>query len=360
MAIEASTTRAQASADFSSLYLEFQALGFMQKATGRIVLELAAAVATCLAGCALFWLVTSWPFEVIGILIATVGMIAVGTNAHTSSHWATHANRRVNEALSFFGFTFILGLSSTMWYQRHVRIHHPAPNVVHADCDGDLMPWFALTEEQLARASGWRRFYHLHLQFWLFPFVLAANAFNMQLSGWKFVFRNLRSPKTRSVSHWSDLACLIGHYLFWIVLPCTFLPIGAVLTCYGARVLLMSYAMFAVLGPGHYPAEATRLDGKLQGVDFALLQAASTVNFTGGLLASLTCSGLQYQIEHHLFPQVSHVHYPRMAPLVRAFCERHGIPYRSYPWHVALWKSWYVMKRVAPVTPDLESSRLVA
>lgn len=332
----------------------------MEKTTGRIVLELAASLATCLAGCALFWLVPSWPMKVVATVIATVGMIAVGTNSHTSSHGATHTNRRVNEGLSFFGFTFVLGLSSTMWYKRHVTIHHPAPNVVRNDCDGDLMPLFALTEEQLARSSGWRRFYHLYLQFWLFPIILGANAFNMQLSGWRFVLRNLRNSSTRTASHMIDLACLVAHYLFWIVLPCTFLPVSAVLACYGARAFLMSYAMFAVLAPGHYPAEATRLDGKPGEADFVLLQAASTVNFTGGILASLTCSGLQYQIEHHLFPNISHVHYARMAPLVRDFCQRHGIPYHSYPWGVALWKSWLVMKHVAPVTPDLESTRHVA
>ena len=55
-------------------------------------------------------------------------------------------------------------------------------------------------------------------------------------------------------------------------------------------------------------------------------QASSSSNVAGEKLCALN-GGLNYQIEHHLFPRVAHSHYPHIAPVVRAFCERHGAPY---------------------------------
>jgi hypothetical protein len=93
---------------------------------------------------------------------------------HTSSHYATSERRWVNEALTFFGYPFFLGLSATFWWNKHVVVH-PAPNVIDVDDDADFMPWLALTDRDLGRTGSWRRFYQ-HLQWWLFPIVLAGSA----------------------------------------------------------------------------------------------------------------------------------------------------------------------------------------
>ena len=72
------------------------------------------------------------------------------------------------------------------------------------------------------------------------------------------------------------------------------------------------------------------------------------------------CSGLEFQIEHHLFPNLSHVYYPKLAPLVRDFCAQYGLPYRCFSWDVVTWKSLMMFRSPSPVTEDLESQRLPA
>lgn len=62
----------------------------------------------------------------------------------------------------------------------------------------------------------------------------------------------------------------------------------------------------------------------------------STVNFRTGMIGRLLCSGLEYRIEHHLFPTINHVHYRHIAPHVKAFCDRWQLPYRTFGWGEAI------------------------
>ena len=97
--------------------------------------------------------------------------------------------------------------------------------------------------------------------------------------------------------------------------------------------------------PGHFPAEAQRTtDEARRSEDFFAVQTAGTVSFRTGLVGRFLCSGLEYQVEHHLFPNVSHVHYPEISVAVQKFCAEQGLPYRSYSWAGALWKSWEVLR----------------
>ena len=57
------------------------------------------------------------------------------------------------------------------------------------------------------------------------------------------------------------------------------------------------------------------------------------------------CAGVEYQIEHHLFPTISHVYYPEVSRLVAEFCRRHGYPYRSVSWARGIWESFLTFAR---------------
>ena len=85
---------------------------------------------------------------------------------------------------------------------------------------------------------------------------------------------------------------------------------------------------------------------------------ATTVNFRAGPFGRLLCAGVDYQIEHHLFPGLGHTHYRRMAPQVEAFCRAHGYPYRVMSWRAAVWKSLRAMATPRPVVRELKDLRL--
>jgi fatty acid desaturase len=112
--------------------------------------------------------------------------------------------------------------------------------------------------------------------------------------------------------------------------------------------------MFAVLAPGHFPDEAIVVEkADLVEENFVLRQAATSINFRTGFFGRLICSGLEFQIEHHLFPNLSHVHYPKVSKLVEEFCHTNGYPYRTLGWGEAIWKSWKVFYAPKDIHPSL-------
>ena len=151
---------------------------------------------------------------------------------------------------------------------------------------------------------------------------------------------------------------MVLHYVIWLGIPMAFFPPMHVVGFYCLRIGLMGYAVFAVLAPGHFPAEAACLGGEERDYDYILLQTSATVNFRTGRLGRLVCSGLEYQIEHHLFPNLSYVYYPKLAAVVREFCRTHGFPYRCYSWPVVLWKSLRTLQSPPPVQTELNGSLL--
>jgi len=278
----------------TELRREFARRGWDRKATNRVLLELLTHVAVAVVGIVVFMLCRNPTVRLAGILLSTLGSMGVGTNTHTSSHYATSERRWVNEALTYFGYPVFLGLSATFWWHKHVVVHHPAPNVIGVDQDADLSPWFAMTENEVQASRGVRRFYYDRLQFWVFPFALLVNGFAMQKSGWTYVIRRLRDPLDRKRAHWIDLGALLAHYVFTIGVPLLFWPASAVACLYALRVILMGYAMYAVLAPGHFPADALRTTEEARNnADYFTIQTIGTVNFRAGFFGRWVCSGLE-------------------------------------------------------------------
>ncbi len=347
----------------SILNREFIARGWNRKPTGRLLAELAFGLTLALGGLAVVVVSRNLLLDGLGLLVSTMGTLGVSTNTHTSSHNATSNRRWVNRALTYFGYPFFLGTSVTYWWHKHIAVHHPTPNVVGFDADIDLLPFFALNEKELMDARGLRRWWFEHQ--WLFiPFVIALNYFNVQVTSWRYLASCLRDSKRRTASHWYDLATLLAYAAVWWVLPAFIFGVWPTLTLHVVRGALLGYALFIAFAPAHFPVEAAFLDKEhedraeyFRKMDFILLQTTTTVNFRTGWLGRLLCAGVEYQLEHHLFPGISHVYYPEMSPLLKRFCEEHGYPYRTLGWAESAWKALSVFRRQKRIEPRLEVLR---
>lgn len=336
---------------------ELKELGLTEKTPWRIVAELAFHVFNTLGGIWIFVVVDAWWLKAVALLWSTLGLLGVATNTHTSAHGATSDSKWVNRTLTYFGYPFMSMLSATYWHYKHNVIHHPQPNVVGEDADVDLGPYFALTADQYEASSGWlRRWYNL--QWLFFPFALAANGFNVQQLGWRHLISHLMDLEKCTAEHWWDLLAMTLHIVAWLVIPCFFFDPLAVIGLYAVRIVLMGYAMFVTFAPAHFPHEAQACAQDQKNADYFLIQTVNTVNYKTGPLGRLLCSGVDYQIEHHLFPNLSHVHYRKIAAKVKEYCEANGYPYRSIPWWKAAWQSLTIMKNPKPVITDLESQRV--
>jgi linoleoyl-CoA desaturase len=346
------------SADYRALRKELHAL-YGTPDTARQVAQFGFHVAMNLGGAALYFAAPEgaaggW-LACAGALASSLGCLGISTNAHTASHDAIFRGRAANQALVHAGFPFLLMVSANYWNHKHLVVHHPVPNVIGLDDDIDLAPVFAFSEDEYARARGWQRLL-FRWQWLIFPFALALNGLNAQRQGAVFLYRKLRSSR-RKPRHFVDLGLLLAHVAVFWALPMAFLPAGEVLLFHLARMVLLGYAMFAAFGAAHFPEEAVAVDKRLAKSDYVLLQTATTVNFTTGPFGRLLCSGVDFQIEHHLFPEFSHTHYPKMAPRMQAFCREHGYPYRTLGWGEAVWKSLAAMARPRPVLRSVEELR---
>ena len=339
---------------FIALRREIAARGWGRKAPKWLISALLVNLILAVGGIVIYVLSNNLLIRACGLIVSTAGSMGIGTNTHTSSHYATSEKRWLNELLTYFGFPFFSGISAHYWWHSHVALHHPAPNIVGVDPDSDLMPWFARTEKEVRSSRGLLRFYYERVQWLVFPIVLVANCFNFQVSGWQYLVSKLRRPDRDRKPYWIDLVALLLHFLTTLAIPMYYFAPADVVGFYLLRFGLISYAMFAILAPAHFPTEAACIAKDLKNSDYLFLQAAATLNFRTGLIGRFMCSGLEYQIEHHLFPDVNHVYYPKISKLVKKFCQQHGLPYRSYRWESILWKSWMMLRKAAHVETSLE------
>ena len=330
--------------------------GWVNKRPGRTIAELVFHLTVHLAGVALFVAVPNIWVRIIAFFIMTYGGLGIATNTHTSSHNTTSYSIGVNRFLTYFGYSYLLGLPANYWWNKHCIVHHPAPNVIGVDDDADLMPFFAINQRDYQKARGFVRLFY-RVQWVLIPLVLALNAFFSHFQGWKFLLQLMADPKRRRPGHWLDVLALAGYFITWVVVPMFFFSPLHVLGFYVLRNIGMSYAMFVAFAPAHFPAEAVFLDKSQLADDYVLRQTAATVNFRTGFFGRLVCSGVDYQIEHHLFPAIPHVYYPELSREVRAYCERHGYPYRTLGWWEATWKSLVIFYKPKEVFNEVEAFR---
>lgn len=319
---------------------------------GRILAKLAALLLMGIGAEALYLLCEGWAERGLAVLMGTLSTIGIGTGIHTASHGAVFESDRKNRVLTWIGYPLAISLSATMWWHRHCKLHHSNPNVVDADSDIDFAPVLAFKQEDVeGRSLPWRAW--VKVQWLALPFLLAFNGLSQIRQGWAWILSSIWDREERRAEHFIDLGLMSLHWVIWGVIPALFFPWQDVALFLLLRNVGAGYAMFGVLAPGHLPGVTPLLSSELQRAEWMIRQTLTTVNFSTGWLGRLLCSGLEFQIEHHLMPSIPDPVYRRIAPIVREFCEEHGYPYRSFSWTNALFQSWLAFKNIRPTETDL-------
>lgn len=350
--------------DLAVLHKQFASLGFTRKPVRYHAAELLFQAALAVGGAIAFAVASGTLVKVVALVLMTFGNLGLTNFGHSASHNGISERGWINRGLLLLTFGAAFGTSSTWWISKHVVVHHNTPNVIGLDDDVALLPWFALTEEQARSGSRWQQRYFRH-QWLALPLALALTAFSMMLSSWRFLAAALSDPRRRSALHVGDAAAIVLHYLVWLVVPLVWFRAQDVVAFYVLRCVLLGFVVFLTAAPAHFPAEARFLSREghadrgayRRHSDYILLQTTTTVNFRAGWVGDLFCCGSQYQIEHHLFPGISHAYYPRMSPIVRAYCEANGYPYQILGWGTGMWKSLRVFWCPKPVAPELDALR---
>lgn len=262
-----------------------------------------------------------------GGLIAAIGFNVMHDGAHGSFSKHKIVNKIAGSSLNF------LGASAIMWHMKHNIIHHTYTNIDGVDDDLQVGPWL-----RMASTQKWRKihkFQHYYVWFlYTMPYIMWLFVTDYD----KYFNKKIGSVPIRKMSvkeHFSFWAAKAIYAFMMIVLPIYLLGFTTWLIGFLSATMVTGFLIIVVFQLAHnvehtdfpLPAEPS---GKIEN-EWAIHQVETTANFaTNNKLISWLVGGLNFQIEHHLFPKISHIHYPAISKIIRQTCKEYGITYIEY------------------------------
>ncbi|KOG34525.1 acyl-CoA desaturase [Streptomyces resistomycificus] len=235
---------------------------------------------------------------------------------HDAGHAQITGNKAAARILGLVHGNLLLGMSYSWWNRKHNR-HHANPN--HVDKDPDVAAdVLVFTGRQAVDRTGFRRWLTRNQAWLFFPLTLLEGvALKVQ------AFRDLRrqSPAERSV----EAVLLVSHVVGYATLLLTAMSPGKALAFAALHQALFGLHLGMSFAPNHKGMEMPDPSGRPWG--HLRRQVLTSRNIRGGAVTDWLLGGLNYQIEHHLFPSMPRPHLRLAQPLVRAHCEELGIPY---------------------------------
>ena len=268
-----------------------------------------------------------WIAWLVALPIAIVLSTSIAMLAHEGSHRSFSASPSRNALLVYIVFPLFSGLGALYWRHKHDREHHAHPNVEAVDPDLRPFPFVSSRGDHEA-CGATARWFQRNFQRWLFWPMAVLLPIGMRRSSIIHVYR-YRDKRERA--WWIEVACLTGHYVGWLVIPCL---VWGPIVGLGLYVLLwggVGVCLALVFSPAHMGLPVVRArNHEWQH------QLETTRNLELPRWISFFFIGLDYQVEHHLFPKIPHQQLPRAARITAAWCHRQGVPYQSQPYLVAL------------------------
>jgi linoleoyl-CoA desaturase len=283
-------------------------------------------------------------------LVWAVAIGAIGFNVmHDANHGGYSNHAHINKLLSLSAE--LLGVSGFRWRTKHNVWHHTYTNIAGLDDDIETFGTLRLTPHE-----PWKPLYRA--QHWYFPLVYSLTALDFMIRDFMMIFARKSDqyhvyPK---MSRADKLNFWLGKLFFFVItigLPLQVFPWWQVLIGFFVVYLILGLSIGLVFQLAHImeAADFPEPVGNPLHIDneWAIHEVQTTVNFApNNRLLNWYIGGLNYQIEHHLLPHVSHVNYPRIAPIVQKTCEEFGIAYVSYPtWRQAFMSHWRELRSLS-------------
>lgn len=278
--------------------------------------------------------VSLWLFYALWLLMG-LGIVGIGTSImHDSNHGAYTHNKSVNYLLG--SVLNILGGYSLNWKIQHNILHHTYTNIEGLDEDIDAGPVLRMSPEKPLRP--FHRFQHIYC--WAVYCIM--NLYWITVKDYKMLFRydknGMLGQKKKLGVALLELSLLKVFYVAYVVvLPIMFSGFAWYHVVFGliAMHIVAGFSLACIFQPAHVietsdfsaPTDERKMENY-----WALHQILNTADFApNNKLVSWFIGGLNYQIEHHLFPHVCHVHYPKIAKIVAKTAAEYNIPYQVMP-----------------------------
>ena len=285
---------------------------------------------------------------------------------HDAIHGSFSSKKWVNK---FFGGTFnITGANSYIWGKIHNVVHHTFTNIAGHDEDIESIPIARLAPSQTWRPI--QKYQHIWL-FFLYP--LGTLSWVLKKDYVKFFQKKIGSYDNSHhprIEYFRLFFFKFLYYFLFIALPIIMIDMpwysvvgGFVLShLFGGFAIVIIFMLAHVVEEAHFPMPDK--EGNME-ESWAVLQMRTTVNFgRKSALTSFITGGLNFQVEHHLFPKICHVHYPEVSKIVKTTALEYDVPYNELPSFFAAFKSHVrFLKKLgnnymAQTTTDLESKNV--
>lgn len=272
---------------------------------------------------------------VLSWIVMGFGMAGIGLSImHDANHSAYSKNKYVNLVLG--KLIWLVGGSDVNWRIQHNVLHHTFTNVTGMDEDIEIDPLMRFSPKQ--RLLKGHKFQFIYAWF-LYGMMTLMWATSKDYSQWKR-YKKKDLIKTQGLSAGSFLTTLIItktlYLLLTLGLPLIFggMAWWATILCFVLMHFVAGLTLAAIFQPAHVVPtsefSAPDKDGLID-IGWAENQLLNTANFAPkARLFSWYVGGLNYQIEHHLFPNICHVHYRKISSIVRDTAFEYNLPYHSY------------------------------
>lgn len=301
--------------EYALLLRRVRDAGLLERRVGFYVWRLVVTVALLAGGWLAFVLVGNSWWQLAVAAFAAVTFTQVGFLAHDAGHKQIFTSRRLNDAAGLLLASLAVGLGYSWWLDNHNR-HHAHPNTDVKDPDANYGA-LAFTTGQAGGRGRFARMAYRYQAYFFFPLLLFS-AIGLHVDSARFLVG--RRGRGRTGERILFAAHVIGYLavVFWVLSPVKAVVFVAVHQALLGLYLGVSFA------PNHKGMPMLSADDRSGFLD---RQVVTSRNIRGGWLTDLVLGGLNYQIEHHLFPSMPRPNLPRAQRLVRQFCREIGLPY---------------------------------
>ncbi|MEO6827336.1 MAG: acyl-CoA desaturase [Microbacteriaceae bacterium] len=303
--------------DYSELARKVRSLGLMRRRYGYYWTKLIAAPVLLGLGIVLFILIGDSWWQMVTAAVFAVLFTQIAFLGHDAAHRQIFKSGKWNDWISLIIGDLLVGMSYGWWQHKHTR-HHANPNQEGSDPDIEL-PVIAFTPAQANRHRtpivSWLI---AHQGAFFFP-ILLLEGLSLHASSVRRVVTREHLPR-----RWVEIAFLtvrLGAYLAAVFLVLSPDKAGVFL---GIQLALFGFYMGATFAPNH---KGMPLVPRTMRLDFLRRQVMMSRNIRGNRILDFAMGGLNYQIEHHLFPSMPRPYLRKVSPLVAAYCRTHDVPY---------------------------------
>jgi len=302
--------------EYTQLSRQVKQAGLLERRRGWYAAKIGLNLALLAAGWVTFAVIGESWWQLVTAAFLAVVFTQLAFVGHDAGHRQIFRSRRANDLVGLAHANLGVGVSFDWWVGKHNR-HHSNPN--HEDLDPDIsITALAFTDDQASSKHGLVRLIARY-QGWLFFPLLLLEAAHLHLASIKATVRG-GSGRANAVEALLLVAHLVGYLTaLWLVLS-PWQALAFIVVQQGLFGLYLGCAF----APNH-KGMPTLTEADV--LDFVRRQVLTSRNVAGSRLLDWLLGGLNYQIEHHLFPNMPRPNLRRAQPLIRAFCQQHGLPY---------------------------------